>query len=249
MLPYGLLQGILLLLLPLAMTARILSDGTSLQHGVLPGPYNLRWQSAGILTSGGCNFEKHHIRDCYQLILSSQHNRMLDPGSRGGNRQRIELVTSPVKENESWVYTWKYFLSPETGSSKRFFHIMQLLARREKGNGGPMLTLSLYENELRVVDMRENGAAVTVDLEKFKGRSTTHILSATFGEHGSLDYRILDTVSGETILSHSMARPMIGTSFSLKFGLYRMSVKGQTKARAFVGDFVQLKIPRLHDFA
>lgn len=214
-----------------------LSDGKS---GLQQGEINkgLSWMSSGILLVDECG-KGIAISDCYSLELSSDPSKNLQDRDLDTPRQRIELWTPGVADGTTQKFKWRFYLSSQTGTTKNFFHLMQVLSR---GDGGPIVTLDAVNDRIMIKDYKRDCDVTecpSIPLDRFTDRTTVHFVTVTFGPKGSLNYVIKDAADESVaLLSYSVKGAMGTGGSSIKFGTYRLAVDGMTKSLAYAGDFV-----------
>ncbi|KAK0244498.1 hypothetical protein EDD85DRAFT_978669 [Armillaria nabsnona] len=189
-----------------------LSDGT---HGLEGGKINqgLSWQSSGILLVDKCG-KGITISDCYSLELSGDPSKNLQDREFDSPRQRIEFWTPGAADGTTQKFKWRFSLSPQTKTTKNFFHLMQD-----------------YKRDCDVTD------CPSIPLDRFTDRTTVYFV--TFGPKGSIEYVIKDAADESVaLLSYRVKGAMGSDSSSIKFGTYRLAVDGMTKSLAYAGDFV-----------
>ncbi|KAF7299247.1 hypothetical protein MIND_00873400 [Mycena indigotica] len=203
----------------------------------------LKWQSSGILFDGCSDSVTFPIAidKCFSLQLSASPKENLQAPNADSPRQRIEFLTEGAADGATFRYSWKYYLSSKTGTTKNFFHLMQLLMR----DGGPVIALDAVNDKVALRDFVRDCPAKgcpSIDLDDFTDRTTAHDMLVTFGPNGAVQYTVKDSVGGKTLLSYSATGEMGKSSTSLKFGMYRLAVDGMTAARAALGDFTVKKL-------
>ncbi|KZS93859.1 hypothetical protein SISNIDRAFT_410813 [Sistotremastrum niveocremeum HHB9708] len=183
----------------------------------------------GILYKG-CSNTAAAISDCYNLTLTSNPNEQLDPNFLSSPRQRIELRGDSHPSGSSYSFQWKQWLSSSVGTSTHFFHLMQVF---DETADGPVVTLDAVSNKLSIKDYATartdcGGTCPSVALTNYNGITTLHSMTVTFGQSGSLSYKVTNAKSGATVISYSAAGAMGGDSAYLKFGTYRATFTGMT---------------------
>ncbi|ORY69314.1 hypothetical protein BCR35DRAFT_326423 [Leucosporidium creatinivorum] len=233
MLSFALVALLVVLGTPLA-SAQTLSNGTSLQTGIISA--SVRWQSSGILQVDNCKVNVP-FSPCYSMSLGATGN-LAEP-----DRQRIEFLSwPPAMAGETWVYDWTYYLVPGVSSSDHFFHLSQLLSR---DIGGYVVALDLLQGRVTIRDtIRPNcgGTCPSIPQASFWGRTTYHRMTVTFGAQGSLRYTVrAPAFTGgpqTTLITYSLPTGSnIPADSTIKTGLYRLFVNGQSAATAFAGAF------------
>ncbi|KAK7458704.1 hypothetical protein VKT23_009704 [Stygiomarasmius scandens] len=163
-----------------------------------------QWQSTGVLFQG-CTDDKIHITDCFGLQLSADTTKNLETGLPEGAtpRQRIEfLPNAGGAAGETYQYEWKFYLSSQTGTTKNFFHLMQLLNRKAQGiaKTGPVITLDARSDQVQINDVFMQGCSgsdcPSIPLADFEDRTTLHRAMVTYGENGHFLYVIQDADHG-----------------------------------------------------
>ncbi|EPQ55372.1 hypothetical protein GLOTRDRAFT_129646 [Gloeophyllum trabeum ATCC 11539] len=191
----------------------------------------------GVLKQGCSSTPGAHITNCYSLSLTSNATQQLDSGFPDSPRQRIEFLTKGSADGTSHTYKWRYYLSSQTGTTTRFFHLMQVFSR---GDNAAIVTLDAVKGQFAVEDNFRNCSVTrcpSVAISQFTDRTTLHAMTVTFGPTGKLRYIVTDADTGANILSYTASGKMGSQSTSLKFGLYRATVSGMTAASANLGDF------------
>ncbi|KAL1740313.1 hypothetical protein HDZ31DRAFT_47739, partial [Schizophyllum fasciatum] len=163
----------------------------------------IQWQMAGILEypcTG--DFANIGISDCYSLELSSDGSKNLDTNHLDSPRQRNEFRAPNNAAGASHTYEWKTRIAGETGTSNNFFHLMQIFDQEQ---GGPMLTLTARKGKVGVESaaLCKSGCASTA-WDKYTDRTVQHTMKIKFGPNGSMDYKIKDVDTGETLISQSL---------------------------------------------
>ncbi|KAK0185749.1 hypothetical protein F5146DRAFT_1144254 [Armillaria mellea] len=195
-----------------------LSDGKSglQQEEINKG---LSWMSSGILLVDECG-KGTAISDCYSLELSSDPSKNLQDRDLDTPRQRIELWIPGVADGTTQKFKWRFYLSSQTGTTKNFFHLMQVLSR---GDGGPIVTLDAVNDRIMIKDYKRDCDVTecpSIPLDRFTDRTTD-----------AADESV-------ALLSYSVKGAMGTGGSSIKFGTYRLAVDGMTKSLAYAGDFV-----------
>ncbi|ORY69315.1 hypothetical protein BCR35DRAFT_345537 [Leucosporidium creatinivorum] len=222
--------------------AQTLADGRSFQTGILNA--SVRWQSSGVLQVGNCQVNVP-FSPCYRMALAATGN-LEETG-----RQRIEFLSWPPSvAGETWVFDWSYYLSPNVSYSGHWFHLSQLLSRE---TGGYIVSLDLFKDTVRIFDTVRTlltsvlspscgGTCPSVPATSFWGRTTYHRMTVTFGAQGSLRYTVRAPASAggsqTTLISYTVPTGSnIPAESTIKTGLYRLVLDGQTAATAFAGAF------------
>ncbi|KAH7104255.1 hypothetical protein BKA62DRAFT_827827 [Auriculariales sp. MPI-PUGE-AT-0066] len=224
----------------LSLAGLCVAQTVVLAEGVTPASASIdstfSWQSAtGKITHGPCGSQAHpiQINDCYGIQLSSNASQMLDQGHLDSPRQRAEFLTMSIATG-AFGYSWRSYLSSQTGTSNSFFHLMQVLSRDD---GGPIITLNAVAGQVVVKDyVRANITSPSMSLSQFTDRTVIHRIKGVYSANGSLDYRISD-VNGTQLLRYTVATGNTGGHASIKFGAYRKAFDGMTVVLASVGDF------------
>ncbi|GAA6060580.1 hypothetical protein JCM10212_006815 [Sporobolomyces blumeae] len=214
----------------------LLADGSSPQSGVLIA--GIKWQASGILEQGA-NLPGQNVAIDHPLTISmGPAGTCVDQKGR----QRTEILSWPPSQaGESWLYQWRFHLSPALPTAYKFFHLTQLLSRE---TGGFVVALGLVHGKVKVSSQivrppGESGAGdeplPEVDADKVWGRTTYHRMSVAFGPNGSIDYTVQDSVTYEPILRYCVENVNVPAKASVKCGLYRAHVC--SAATAVVGDF------------
>ncbi|TFK49336.1 hypothetical protein OE88DRAFT_412188 [Heliocybe sulcata] len=237
------LISVLLVALPLALgddmqTAlqsrdRVLADGSKMFEGNING---FEWQATGVLKQG-CP-SSVHIKDCYDLELTNNPKKQLDPKHLDQPRQRIEFANEGVADGITATYKWKYYLFSKTKTTKTFFHLMQLLTHG--GTGGPVITLDAVAGVVAVKDHVRDCSKThcpSIPLAQFTDRTTEHTLTFTAGSKGKMQYLVKNADTGATLLSYSASGNMGTKRTGVKFGTYRGAVTGMSASSAALGDF------------
>ena len=147
-------------------SAKILNDGTKFAYGKA-FDNKVQWQMAGsypphhhLLRSRSSNpspgvlespctgdFANVGISDCYQFSLSADGSKNLDTGHLDSPRQRNEFRCPNNAAGETHTYSWKTYVSGETGTSNSFFHLTQI---KLDGVSAPLLTLSARKGKIGI---------------------------------------------------------------------------------------------------
>ncbi|TRM60075.1 hypothetical protein BD626DRAFT_572174 [Schizophyllum amplum] len=204
-------------------SAQVLNDGSKLAYG---RAFNnqVQWQMTGVLETP-CTGALANLgmSDCYQMSLSADAQRV--PRRYASGR------------GETRTYTWKEYVSSNTGTSSNFFHLMQIF---DAEKGAPVVTLTARKGQVALESSSLcNGDCPSAAWSAYAGRTTLHIMRITFGPSGSMDYNVEDAETGESILSHSLSGALGGSTTYLKFGTYRKVYDGMTAVTAAAGDFTQ----------
>nr|GAT52645.1 predicted protein [Mycena chlorophos] len=208
----------------------VINDGTSEAGGTIEG---LTWQMTGVLDKG-CT--ESTISDCYSLYLTSDTTKMLDPGFTSSPRQRDEFHFPNLALGASFSYTWKQYLYASTGTSSKFFHLMQLF---DDAAGEPVITLDAVNGQIQIHDyVRGNGeascgsaACPSTNIANYHGTTVTHTISGKTGSSGKVSYTVTRDDNGDKILSYS-AKGSMGTGITyVKFGTYRAVFSGMTTVK------------------
>ncbi|GAA5998947.1 uncharacterized protein JCM10292_005815 [Rhodotorula paludigena] len=214
---------------------RLLADGTEAKAGVLAK--GIKWQASGILEEG-CNLPGQQVHIQRPLTI---HMGPTGACVDGKSRQRTEILSwPPAAAGETWIYKWKFHLSPSLLTSSKFFHLTQLLSREQ---GGFVVALGLVNNVVAVSSvlpplLAPDGTPLplpSIEKEKFWGRTTYHRAVVQWGPGGMVDYTIQDAVTHELLLRYCIHNVHVPAQGSIKCGLYRAHVC--SAATAVVGDF------------
>ncbi|GAA5865616.1 hypothetical protein JCM1840_001461 [Sporobolomyces johnsonii] len=220
---------------PPVIRGRLLADASSAVSGVLrPG---IKWQASGVLEEGS-NLPGQNVAIQNALTIS-----MGPPGTciDEKGRQRTEILSwPPAAAGETWIYKWRFHLSPSLPSSTKFFHLTQILSREQ---GGFVVALGLVNRKIKISSvlpqpLGPDGNPVPLpemDAERFWGRTTYHRAVVTWGPGGSVDYTVQDSLTLEPLLRYCVANVHVPAQGSIKCGLYRAHVC--SSAKAVVGDF------------
>lgn len=71
---------------------------------------------------------------------------------------------------------------------------------------GPVLTLDAVKNTLGFTDFvgdKCGDACPSAAFSAYEGKTTVHSMKITFGEEGSIDYKVTDASGGAEIISYS----------------------------------------------
>ncbi|POY75446.1 hypothetical protein BMF94_1518 [Rhodotorula taiwanensis] len=222
---------------PTALLGPLIADGKAAQSGVLV--QGVKWQASGILEdAANMPGQVAYIERPLTIHLGGPTQCIDDKG-----RQRTEILSwPPSAPGETWSYTWKFHLHPDLPTSSKFFHLMQLFSREQKGW---VVALGLVQNKVRIssqlppllggsdgttpVPLPEIGA------DRYWGRTTRHYMLVTYGPNGAVDYSISDAVTNELLLRYCMQNVPVPAAGTIKTGLYRQHVC--SPASAVVGDF------------
>ncbi|BGP12623.1 hypothetical protein JCM10213_008760 [Rhodosporidiobolus nylandii] len=209
----------------------VLANGLSMQYGTISP--SVQFQASGILLQG-CTMIVN-INPCFQMMLAA--SGQLQPGA-DSPRQRIEFLSTPFgQEGEQWRYRWRYRLSPGVASGPNFFHMFQLLSR---DLGGYVIALDLISGSVVIresVPSRCGAACPSIPQSAFLGITTSHDLSVTYGDGGSISYTVRNAATNALILQYNVSNSFIPAMASAKMGIYRAVVSTTSAAQAFAGAF------------
>nr|GAT54831.1 predicted protein [Mycena chlorophos] len=213
-----------------------LNDGNAFVQGTIDG---MTWQASGVLEEG-CTLST--INDCYHMFLISNTTEELDTNHLSSPRQRDEFHFPQVDAGVEFSYTWKQYLYSSTGTGTTWFHLFQAFGVEEDS---PLITLDAEKDELMIKDyVRGTGGpqcgdvtCPVTDLSNYHGTTTTHTASGSFGPDGSLSYKVVNSATGDEIISYSVSGDMGAGAGYVKFGIYRLCWDGMTNANAVVGDW------------
>ncbi|BGP27661.1 hypothetical protein JCM10295v2_006635 [Rhodotorula toruloides] len=220
---------------PPVVRGRLLADGSEATSGVLSK--GVKWQASGILEEG-CNMQGQDV-----MIARPVTIHMGGPGlcADAKGRQRTEILSwPPAAAGETWIYKWRFHLSPSLPTSSRFFHLTQLLSREQ---GGFVVALGLVNGKIKISSVLptlvgSDGQPVPLPempAEGFWGRTTYHRMAVKWGPGGSVDYTIQDDATLAPLLRYAVSNVGVPAQGSIKTGLYRAHVC--SAATAVVGDF------------
>ncbi|ORY75692.1 hypothetical protein BCR35DRAFT_314621 [Leucosporidium creatinivorum] len=214
----------------------LLADGSSFKSGSLGK--TLKWQSGGVLYSDSCPGDVN-ISSCYSASLGANGNRAAP------DRQRLELYSYPVATaGQTWTYNWSYYLVPGVSSYNSFFHLSQLLSRE---SGGYVIALDLLASRVKILDktgaIPSVGSISSAPVASFWGKTTYHSVTVTYGAQGSLRYTIRGSsdITQTPLIDYILPNATVAAQTSIKTGLYRYYVQGQSPATAYLGDFSFVK--------
>ena len=145
-----------------------------------------------------------NIADCYQLSLTGNVTQQLDPGFPDSPRQRIEFRSETQVDGSSFKYTWKQFLYPDVGTTRNFFHLMQVFSMKDSG---PVVTLDAVSGKATVNDFFRSCTVTkcpSIDIASYAGRLTQHTLVVTFGPNGKLSYLVSDPQTKRPLLTYNV---------------------------------------------
>jgi hypothetical protein len=145
-----------------------------------------------------------NIADCYQLSLTANVTQQLDPGFPDSPRQRIEFRSETQADGSSFKYTWKQFLYPNVGTTRNFFHLMQVFSMKDSG---PVVTLDAVSGKAAVNDFFRSCTDTkcpSIDIASYAGRLTQHTLVVTFGPNGKLSYIVSDPQTKKVLLTYNV---------------------------------------------
>ncbi|ORY88421.1 hypothetical protein BCR35DRAFT_301544 [Leucosporidium creatinivorum] len=224
---------------PPSQHTALLSDGTKQAAGQLQTygcstkSCSMKWQATGVLQEGcwlqdqQCCFE----RQGWTITHGGPGEHVDQKG-----RQRTELLSwPPAPAGESWVYKWRYHLSPSCLSGSKFFHLTQVLSREQ---GGFVVALGLVNGKIKISSIfppPPGEELPSIPVEQYWGRTTFHRCAVVWGPGGSIDYQIKDAVTNEPLLAYKISGVNVPAQGSIKTGLYRAVAFGP--AAAVVGDF------------
>ncbi|KAK7057771.1 hypothetical protein R3P38DRAFT_1186279 [Favolaschia claudopus] len=215
----------------ISATPTPMTNGSRIVYGKVD---TMAWQVSGILTKG-CT--SSIISNCYGMYLSSNASDMLDSNHLDSPRQRNEWRFPTLSSNQSFSYSWKQWLDLSTGSSTKFFHLMQVFGLPENG---PIITLGAAKGSLKITDYTSTpcGASCpSTPLSNYLGIYTTHTISGKFGPSGSMKYTVVGPRG--TILSYSRTGGLGAGDGYIKFGTYRATfTPGMTAVNSMVGDWI-----------
>src|ERR1700761_7685684 len=100
-----------------------------------------------ILTQG-CTISTA-ISGCYEISLTLNLTKQLDPNFPTSPRQRLKFRTGSHPAESTFKFVWKRFLSADVRTSTRFFHMMQVF---DKANGS-VITLNPVEGQVEISDI------------------------------------------------------------------------------------------------
>ncbi|KAL1675382.1 hypothetical protein EV122DRAFT_281144 [Schizophyllum commune] len=232
-----LISLIFLALIATSATAKILNDGTKLGYGKAFDD-KVQWQMAGVLESPCTgDFANVGISDCYQFSLSADGSKNLDTGHLDSPRQRNEFRCPNNAAGETHTYSWKTYVSGETGTSNNFFHLTQI---KLDGVSAPLLTLSARKGKIGIESEELCGkGCASASWDDYVDRTVQHTMKITFGPNGSMDYNVEDADTGESLISQSLQGAFGSDATYLKFGTYRKVYDNMTTVRAAAGDYKQ----------
>lgn len=149
-------------------------------------------------------------------------------------RQRIEFLTWPAAPaGSNWSYRWKT-RTLATPAGSKLHHHWQLL--RRDACGGATVTLSFNNGRAIIKDSIRSGTTPSVDLNQWFGKTIIHSMNVTYGIKGFLSYTAVDAAVPSVPLIKYLARGDMGSSSSLKHGIYRTSTPDTQAITAFHGE-------------
>ncbi|BGP35376.1 hypothetical protein JCM10296v2_007212 [Rhodotorula toruloides] len=220
---------------PPVVRGRLLTDGSEAKAGVLCN--GVKWQASGILEEGS-NLLDQDVRIARPLTIH-MGGQGLCVDAKG--RQRTEILSwPPAAAGETWIYKWRFHLSPALPTSSKFFHLTQLLSREQ---GGFVVALGLVNGKIKISSVLPplvglDGQPVPLPempAEDFWGRTTYHRMAVRWGPGGSVAYTIQDYATLAPLLRYVVSNVDVPAKGSIKTGLYRAHVC--SAATAVVGDF------------
>ena len=157
----------------------------------------------GELVQGPCPGSINYpisISNCFQITLSSDPTKNLDPGFLDSPRQRVEFLTPAQDAGTDFAFTWKMYLSSNAGTSTHFFHLMQVFSRDDNG---PIVTLDALSGKITVKDYIRTSASVpSIALSDYTDYTTVHTIQGTYGSNGTLAY-VVKNSNGTQLLAYS----------------------------------------------
>ncbi|KAM0751948.1 hypothetical protein T439DRAFT_325130 [Meredithblackwellia eburnea MCA 4105] len=156
-------------------------------------------------------------------------------------RQRIEFLSWPgAVAGTTYTYQWSTYLVNGVVTTNHFFHMWQIL--RRDACGGPVITLDAKGGKAVISDLVRGCVECTsIPISQWVGKTVRHVMTVTFGINGAINYRAYDILKPQSSLLTYQATGDMGSSTSIKFGMYRAVYPGNSDARSFVGDYVQTK--------
>ncbi|GAA5926584.1 uncharacterized protein JCM15063_000314 [Sporobolomyces koalae] len=226
---------------PPVVQGKLIADGLAPKSGVLGK--GIKWQASGIVEQGSnLPGQSVAIGDPLTLHMGPESTCTDQKG-----RQRTEILSWPPSEpGETYLYEWRYHLSPALPTSYKFFHLTQLFSRDQ---GGFILSLGLVKPGIVKISStipdsqdrlcHDSDGIVTdnvmqVDAARYWGRTTCHSMLVTWGPEGAINYTVRDSESHEILLRYSVREVNVAAKGSIKFGLYRAHVC--SPASAVIGD-------------
>ncbi|KAL8286857.1 hypothetical protein RQP46_003863 [Phenoliferia psychrophenolica] len=116
------------------------------------------------------------------------------------------------------------------------------MLRRDK-TGGPVITLDYKVDKVVIGDIVAGCVAcVVAPLSSWLGVVVVHSLAVTWGPDGKVTYSAADVKTPSVPLIAYSATHDMGSSASIKFGMYRLVVPGATSEIGYVGDYVATRL-------
>ena len=179
----------------------------------------------------------------FMSIEPTDVNQDLVPMEKGGDRSRTEIKLSPVRggvhepfkarEGDTFVYTWRFKISPQMKFSPNFTHIHQLKASGGDYAAPPLITFTPLANgtmEFRhVADQRRDSSVVTLlattPLAPFVGQWVDAVEEVKYSNtDGSYKLKLSDA-SGKQLLAIDKTGLSLWRSGAAqihpKWGIYR----------------------------
>ncbi|KAJ6623935.1 hypothetical protein B0H10DRAFT_758616 [Mycena sp. CBHHK59/15] len=175
---------------------------------------NMTWTASGILQKG-CGASA--ISNCYYMHLTSDASAMLDTSHLNSPRQRNEWHFPTVASGQSFSYTWKQYLYPQSARPPTF-------------STSCRLTIMDY------ITPTCGSSCPSTALSDYQGVYTTHKISGKFGPSGNLKYSVVDG-GGKQIINYSRTGGLGAAGGYIKFGTYRLTFTDMTTVNAMVGDW------------